>query len=91
MFESETGSGITRRQALKRGAAVAGTAVWVAPVVQALAMSPASAQQPSGGGGSRIGGGGGQGRGTGQLRGVGHGTRLRPGPAPHSSAAKKKN
>ena len=39
----------TRREALKRGALVAGTAVWVTPVVQALAMSQASAQQPSGG------------------------------------------
>lgn len=38
----------TRRQALKRGAAVAGAAVWVTPVVQALRMSPASAARPSG-------------------------------------------
>ena len=52
MFESEPGTGITRRQALKRGAAVAGAAVWVAPTVQALTMSAASAQTPSGSGGT---------------------------------------
>lgn len=41
--------GMTRRDALKRGAVIAGTAVWVAPVVQALTVSQASAEQPSGG------------------------------------------
>ena len=46
-------SGITRRQALKRGAAVAGTAMWVAPTVQALTMSAASAASPSGAGSNR--------------------------------------
>lgn len=47
---------LTRRQALKRGAAVAGATLWVAPVVQALSVSPASADRPSGGGG-RVDGG----------------------------------
>jgi hypothetical protein len=49
MDASYVGSdGTTRRQALKRGAAIAG-AVWVMPAVQALNVSPASADQPSGG------------------------------------------
>lgn len=43
------GGGMSRREALKRGAVVAGTTLWVAPVVQALTVSPASAQRPSGG------------------------------------------
>jgi hypothetical protein len=41
-------NGTTRRQALRRGAVIAG-AVWVTPVVQALSVSKASADQPSGG------------------------------------------
>lgn len=65
MGESEAGAGITRRQALKRGAVVAGTAAWVAPLVQTLAMSPASAAQPSGAGVRRGRGGG---KGTGIVR-----------------------
>ena len=50
MESSGSDSGITRRQALKRGAVAAGTAVWVAPAVQALTMNAASAASPSGGG-----------------------------------------
>lgn len=61
-------AGITRRQALKRGTLVAGTALWVTPVVHALAMSPASAQRPSG-----AGRGAGSGRGAGAGRGAGRG------------------
>ena len=49
MFESDAGTGMSRRQALKRGAVVAGTAMWVTPALQVLSMSSASAQQPSGG------------------------------------------
>jgi hypothetical protein len=42
-------SRMSRRQALKSGAVVVGSTVWVAPVVQALTMSQASAERPSGG------------------------------------------
>lgn len=57
MSRSGSNSGISRREALKRGAAVAGAAVWVAPTVQALSMSAASAATPSGAGdGGGVGG-----------------------------------
>lgn len=48
MFEPDAGTGMSRREALRRGAVVAGTAMWVTPVLQVLSMSSASAQQPSG-------------------------------------------
>jgi hypothetical protein len=41
--ESGTPEGITRREALKRGAAIAG-AVWAVPVMQTLNMAAARAQ-----------------------------------------------
>ena len=37
----------TRREALKRGAVIGGTVLWVTPVVQTLGMSRAFAQTPS--------------------------------------------
>lgn len=40
--------GMTRRDALKKGAAVGG-ALWVVPMIQGLSTSAASADQPSGG------------------------------------------
>lgn len=40
-------SGLSRREALKRGAVVAGAA-WIAPAVMALPLSSASADSPSG-------------------------------------------
>ena len=43
-----TGSGLTRRDALKRGAVIAGAA-FVIPVVQTLSIKPAAAQGYSGG------------------------------------------
>jgi hypothetical protein len=54
------GAGPTRR-ALLRGGAVAGTAVWVAPVVQFVSATPAHAASPSAppqNGGQDTGGGG---------------------------------
>ena len=39
----------TRRDALKQGALVAGATMWVTPVIQALSVGRASADQPSGG------------------------------------------
>ena len=43
--------GLTRRDALKKGALIGGAA-FVIPVVGSISMSSASAQSPSGGGGS---------------------------------------
>lgn len=48
MDEMNERRGMSRRDALKRGAIVGG-AVWVVPAVHALSMSSASAQAPSGG------------------------------------------
>jgi len=47
--------GLSRREALKRGAVVAGAA-WIAPAVMALPVSSASADAPSGGRSSAGGG-----------------------------------
>lgn len=47
---------LTRRQALKTGAAVAGTALWVAPAIQAMTITSASADRPSGAGNQSPGG-----------------------------------
>ncbi|MGH9158286.1 MAG: hypothetical protein ACRD1K_21175 [Acidimicrobiales bacterium] len=41
-------NGMSRRQALRRGAAVVGTALWVVPAMQMLTVAEASAQAPSG-------------------------------------------
>ena len=46
MAENET-QGITRRDLLKRGAALGGAVVWATPVVQTLGMGRAFAQVPS--------------------------------------------
>ena len=43
----DTRSGLTRREAIKKGAIVGGTVLWVAPLVQSVGMSPASAQTVS--------------------------------------------
>ena len=43
----DTRSGVTRREAIKKGAIVGGTVMWVAPLVQTVGMSPASAQTVS--------------------------------------------
>ena len=48
-FGGSSHEGTTRREALKKGAIVAGAAVWATPVVQALTVSQASADRPSGG------------------------------------------
>lgn len=48
----DTGSGLTRREAIKKGAIVGGTALWAAPLVQSVGMSSAGAQTPSPGGGA---------------------------------------
>jgi hypothetical protein len=40
-------SGVTRREILKKGAALGGALVWGAPVVQVIGMRPALAQTPS--------------------------------------------
>ena len=40
-------SGISRRDALKRGAALGGAVLWVTPIVQNIAISPAGAQRTS--------------------------------------------
>ena len=39
--------GISRRQALKKGAVVGGTVLWATPVIQSIGMSRAFGQQPS--------------------------------------------
>lgn len=44
---SSTDLGMSRRDALKRGALVGGAVVWATPAVQALTMTAASAQSPS--------------------------------------------
>jgi hypothetical protein len=44
---SEQAGGITRRQALKRGALLGGALAWATPVVQVIGMRPAFAQVPS--------------------------------------------
>jgi hypothetical protein len=43
----EQAGGITRRQALKRGALLGGALAWATPVVQVIGMQPAFAQVPS--------------------------------------------
>jgi hypothetical protein len=43
----EQAGGITRRQALKRGAVLGGALVWATPVVQVIGMKPAFAQTVS--------------------------------------------
>lgn len=42
-----TRSGISRREALQKGAMVGGTVLWVTPLVQSVGMSPAAAQTTS--------------------------------------------
>ena len=42
------GDGLSRRQALKRGAVLGGAALWMTPAVQVLAVSESSAEQPRG-------------------------------------------
>jgi len=44
-----TGLGLTRREALKRGAMIAGAAAFVVPVVETISIRPASAQATSAG------------------------------------------
>jgi len=39
---------LSRRQALKTGAVVAGSALWATPLIQAVTVTRASADQPSG-------------------------------------------
>jgi hypothetical protein len=41
---NEINGGLTRREVLKKGAKLGGTLLWVAPMVQAVRMSPAMAQ-----------------------------------------------
>lgn len=43
----EGGSGISRRDAIKKGAVVGGAVVWATPVIQAIGVSPAGAQVAS--------------------------------------------
>lgn len=43
----EPGSGITRREVLRRGAILGGAVAWATPVVQVVGMRPALAQAPS--------------------------------------------
>lgn len=60
MGESGAGtprSGLTRREALRRGALV-GSALWMVPVAQAVSVTPAAADTAS----APTGGGGGDGR-----------------------------
>ncbi len=45
----EHAAGLTRRDALKRGAVVGGL-MWTVPVVQAIGITSANAAEPSGGG-----------------------------------------
>ena len=59
MDEGYEQGGISRRDALKKGAVIA-SAAWVVPAVQALSMSSASADSPSGSGKSGKGGKGGK-------------------------------
>ena len=40
-------SGLSRRELLKRGAALGGALLWTTPLIQAIGMSPAFAQQAS--------------------------------------------
>lgn len=46
--ESLQPASVSRRQALKTGAFVAGSALWATPVIQAVTVAQASAEQPSG-------------------------------------------
>ena len=39
---------MSRREALKRGVVLGGAALWTVPTVQALSITEAAAQQPSG-------------------------------------------
>ena len=48
MTESRPASDTAKREALKQGRPVSTSALWVTPVVNVLAMSPASAQTWSG-------------------------------------------
>lgn len=41
------GAGVSRRDALRKGAVVGGAVLWATPVVQGIGISPASAQQAS--------------------------------------------
>jgi hypothetical protein len=41
------GAGLSRRDALRKGAVVGGAVLWAAPVVQGIGLSPASAQPAS--------------------------------------------
>ena len=43
----DVGSGISRRDAIKKGAIVGGAVVWATPVIQAIGITPAGAQIPS--------------------------------------------
>jgi hypothetical protein len=45
--EMQPESGLTRREVLKRGAALGGALVWGAPLVQVIGMRPALAATPS--------------------------------------------
>jgi hypothetical protein len=45
--EALSGGGLNRRDALKRGAVVAGGLVWATPAIQALGLSAAHADDPS--------------------------------------------
>lgn len=49
--DDDSRSGVTRRDAIKKGAIVGGTVLWVAPLVQSVGMGSASAQTVSPGGG----------------------------------------
>lgn len=53
--EMDQRPGVSRREALKRGAVLGGTLLWVAPAVQTIGMSRAFAQQPSPGGEEDVG------------------------------------
>lgn len=44
------GGVVSRRDVVRRGAALGGTLLWVAPVVQTIGMTRAAAQEPSNGG-----------------------------------------
>jgi hypothetical protein len=45
--EFDTNEGLTRREALKKGAMLGGALVWAVPVVQTVGMSAAMAREPS--------------------------------------------
>lgn len=47
MDQQQTQTGVTRRDLLKRGAALGGAIVWMTPVVQTVGMAPAFAQDCS--------------------------------------------